>query len=250
MNAVIIDDKKKLRQLLKMLLKTYTPEVNVVGEADGVDSGIKLIHSLKVDLVFLDVEMQDGTGFDLLAYFPSAKFQVIFVTAHDHYALKAIKFNALDYLLKPVAHDELITAVNRAEKKMAKLAQDQENLRIPQLLSDESIKVEKKKIVLTDSENIHLVDKSEIIRCQSEGNYTHFYMSNNRSILVSKTLKEYIRDLDDHNFVRVHHSHLINLEYFSHYEKANGGVVHLKDGSSLPVAVRRKEVLLQALNRM
>ncbi len=247
MKAVIIDDKSSLRNALKLLVENHLPQVTIVGEAESVAKGNILIENVSPDLIFLDVELGDGTGFDILLKFPDAHFKVIFITAHDHYAIRAIKYSALDYLLKPVDVVELKEAVTKAENTLTRQAEKLRGKALEAMLHNMNAENSLKKIVLTDSENIHLLDKKDIIRCQAEGNYTHFFLTNNRKILVSQTLKEYVELLNDKNFFRVHHAHLLNLDYFSHFEKAHGGIVHMTDGSTLPVAVRRKDNLLKAL---
>lgn len=229
---------------MKLLLNTHAPEIEILGEAESVKSGLEAIEQHNPELILLDVEMEDGTGFDLLSQCPKPKFKVIFITAHDDYALRAIKFSALDYLLKPVDSTELKNALEKAKQQVS---EERNALSISTLVHNQNEKQENQKLVLSDSEKIYLVSKHEIIRCQSEGNYTKFFLTNNRELLISKTMKEYIKLLEGKQFFRTHQSHLINLEHFSHYEKADGGTVYMKDGSFLPVAVRRKDLLMEAL---
>jgi two-component system, LytTR family, response regulator len=243
MRAVVIDDESNLRQTTKALLSVYCPEVEVLGEADGVATGMALIKSQKPDLVFLDVEMADGTGFDIMHAFPQRDFAVIFITAHDDYAVRAFKFSAIDYILKPIDPDDLERAVKKAIKKLDSgvsglhLKALESNLKVPKL----------KRIVLRDAEKVYLVDISEIIRCESDDNYTNFYLTEGRKILVSNTLKEYETLFVNHDFFRCHQSHLINLHFFDHFDKREGGSICLKDGSVLPVSVRKREQLMKVL---
>lgn len=245
MQAVLIDDDANVRENLRTLLSIYASEIEILAEADGVKAGVACIKEHHPELVFLDVEMKDGTGFDVLSIYGAADFKVIFVTGHDAFAIKAFKFSAIDYLLKPVDPDELVNAV-----KKASVAHDQveEQLKISSLLDNQKQKDREQKILLKDADNVYLVAVDEIIRCESETNYTRFYMMDGRVLMVSKTLKEYDALFQEASFFRAHQSHLINLRHFDRFEKKDGGVVHMKDGSVLPVAVRKKEALLTALS--
>jgi len=244
MRTIIIDDKIAIRASLKMLLALYTPEVVLIGEADGVQTGLKCIQEHQPDLVLLDVEMEDGLGFDLLALCKEINFKVIFVTAHDAYAIKAFKYSAIDYLLKPVDPDELVKAIKKAQTQ---LSTHQQQLAFHTLQHNRQVKGQQHRLLLSDADHVYLVGIEEIVRCQSAGNYTQFHLTDKRSILVSKTMKEYANLLEDANFFRAHQSHLINLAHFNKYEKKDGGIVHMKDGSTLPVAIRRKERLFEVL---
>jgi two-component system, LytTR family, response regulator len=248
MKAVIIDDEKEQRELHKMILETYCPAIQVVGEANGVAAGVTLINKLAPDLVLLDIEMGDGTGFDLLKKLIPIEFKVIFVTAHHEFAVKAFKFSALDYLLKPIDPEELQLAVQKA---LSLHSQDKMKLQLSVLLSNiQDFAGEVKKLILKDSENIHLVSIGEIVRLESEKNYTTFFLTENRKILISKTLKEYEQILEDKGFFRCHQSHLVNLNYLVKIDKRDGGSLLMKDGVLLPLATRRKEELMRILENM
>ncbi|PIB34990.1 hypothetical protein BFP72_06080 [Reichenbachiella sp. 5M10] len=244
MRVVLVDDNDVVRDNLKTLLSMYAPEAEVVGEADGVQAGIACLKANKPDLLLLDVEMEDGTGFDLLAIYGQLDFKVIFITGHDAYAIKAIKFSAIDYLLKPVDPELLSNAIARAKQAMDT---QEENLKLTNLFQNQDSTLPDKKIVLKDAETIYLIAIKDIIRCESQANYTWFFISDGRKIIVSKTLKEYDALFESKYFFRAHQSHLINLMHFDRYEKKDGGVVHMKDGSTLPVAVRKKDALLSSL---
>jgi len=188
LRTIIIDDEYSVRNTLKKLIKSNCSNVRIVAEADGVKSGRKAIKKHHPDLILLDIKMDDGTGFDLLKQLEPVDFKIIFVTAYDQYAIKAIKFSALDYLLKPIDPDELSIAVNKAEKLVIEeLNQQLATLEDNMQTKDRS----KKKIILRTFDNIHLVKLSDIIYCESNDNYTNFNLLNNRKILVSTTLKEY-----------------------------------------------------------
>lgn len=241
MKVVLIDDQSHIRENLKMLLGEFVPEVAVIAEADGVKSGLECLRKYKPDLVFLDIEMADGTGFDLLNLVKERTFRVIFVTGHDGYAIRAFRVAAIDYLLKPVDPDDLIEAVEKA-KRQGPLQQVQLNEAVSSRSAGKL-----KQLVLSDADNVYLVQLSEIIRCQSEDNYTRFFLLDGRKLLISRTMKEFAELLEKAGFFRSHQSHLINLVFFDHLDKRDGGTIFLKDGSSVPLATRKKDNLLQAL---
>ncbi|HYG04507.1 MAG TPA: LytTR family DNA-binding domain-containing protein [Chryseosolibacter sp.] len=247
MRIVLVDDDFVIRDNLKTMLSIYAPDTHVVGEADGVKAGIACIKENRPDVVLLDVEMKDGTGFDLLSFYGPLDFKVIFVTGYDAYAVKAFKFSAVDYILKPVDPVELSAALQKA-----KLARDQneQQIGIANLVQNNRTDRLGKKIVLKDSETVYLVAIRDIIRCESETNYTRFYLLDGRVLMISRTLKEFDLLFEDHGFYRAHQSHLINLHHFDRYEKKDGGSVFMKDGSALPVAIRKKEALMSELERL
>ncbi|MEP4534235.1 MAG: LytTR family DNA-binding domain-containing protein [Cyclobacteriaceae bacterium] len=247
MRIVLIDDDDIVKDNLKTLLSIYAPDAEVIGEADGVKSGIACIRQYKPDLVLLDVEMGDGTGFDLLAMYGKLDFKVIFITGHDAYAIKAIKFSAIDYLLKPVDPELLSNALTRARQA---IDANEQNLKVSTLFQNQETPLLDQKIVLKDAETVYLVAIKDIIRCESQANYTWFFLADGRKIIVSKTLKEFDSLFESKYFFRAHQSHLINLLHFDRYEKKDGGIVHMKDGSELPVAVRKKDSLMSALERL
>lgn len=236
--AVIIDDIPEAITVLKSDLENYCVNIDVVGSAEGVVSGAKLIRELKPDLVFLDIQMKDGSGFDLLEIVSDAHFKLIFTTASDEYAVKAFKFSAVDYLLKPIDPDELMDAVSRVE------SQDKPTQRID-LLKENFIKT--KRIALNTLEKIHIVNVEEILRCESNINYTMFYFTDGSKLLVTKTLKEFDNLLSGHNFIRVHQSHLINTAFIKEFLKSDGIIV-MKDGTRVPVSTRKKQVLMDMIS--
>lgn len=245
--AVIIDDEINNQELISNLLKSYAENIQVVGLADSVDSAYKTIQEHQPDLIFLDVQMPDGTGFDLLKKFEKINFKIIFVTAHQEFALEAFKYSALDYILKPLSPANLLAAVKKAEETMGS---DELNMKLKILLNNiaEPIK-NKKKIVLKTMERIYSVDLDDIIRFESDGGYTKVYLTDGKRIMVSKTMKEYDDLLLDAGFLRVHHSHLINMNHLFCFEKAEGHVV-MKDDSVVPVSNRKKDHLMELLNML
>ena len=249
MKILLVDNEKKFRDTLRKLLELYCPEVTILGEANGVATGLAAIERYQPELVFLDVQMDDGTGLDLLRKIPGRNFEVVFTTAFDQFALDAIKLSALDYLLKPIDPDELMNSIDKANKSLAKQAQRLRYTQLEALLQnmEQSSRNSPKKIVLKDAENVYLVDINDIIRCEASGSYTQFHLTNNRKIMVSKNLREYENTLKAHGFYRSHHSHLFNIHQLDRYDKSIGGSLIMKDGSLVPVSVRRKEPLLKLL---
>lgn len=243
--AVIIDDEINNQELISNLLKTYADNVQVVGVANSVDTAYKTINEQHPDLIFLDIQMPDGTGFDLLKKFDKINFKIIFVTAHQEYAIEAFKYSALDYILKPLAPANLLAAVKKMEDA---ISSEELNLKLKTLLNNIAEPAKnKKKIVLKTMERIYSVDLDDIIRFESDGGYTKVYLADGKRIMVSKTMKEYDDLLMDAGFLRVHHSHLINMNHLFCFEKAEGHVV-MKDDSIVPVSNRKKDHLMELLN--
>jgi len=244
MRVVIIDDEAGARNNLRTLIHSRFPEIEVLGEADGVSTGQKLIETSRPDLAFLDVQMQDGTGFDLLAGLTRDDLQVVFVSAHDHFAITAIKFSAIDYLLKPVEEEELRVTL----EKIRQYREGNDIKMKLELLLGNLRRVDK--IALPSFQGIEFVRLDDIIRCESDNNYTMFYLTGGTKILVSKTLREYEDMLEARGFFRTHKSHLINLKYLKKYIKGEGGSVILDDGSEVLVSRRRKEDFLRMLTQI
>jgi two-component system LytT family response regulator len=247
LRTIIIDDEQSVRKTLEKLLGLYCPQVRLVDEAEGVDSGVKAIKKHHPDLVLLDIKMDDGTGFDLLKQLEPVDFKVIFITAYDQYAVKAIKFSALDYLLKPVDPGDLAEAVKKAEKMVVNELNQQLGILADNMQTHDK---SKKKIILKTFDQIYLVKMEDIIYCECQDNYTNFYLLNGKKILVSNTLKEYDEMLSEFGFFRIHKSYLINLIHIDRFEKAEGGAIVLENEIKLPVASRKKEQLLEMIHRI
>ena len=248
-SAILIDDDINLRNGMKGLLQLYAPQIAIIGEADSVVSGVEAIESLRPQVVFLDIQLNDGTGFDILekvtSFNGAQKSHIVFITAHEQYAIKAFRFSALDFLLKPVDPDELQKVIQKIKSEIEK---NDSSSHIDLLLENIRKKVDNfKRIALSTSDGIHLFDVSDIIRCESEDNYTKFFIKNSKPILISKTLKEYEELLSEHGFERIHQSHLINLNYLKSYIKKEGGYVIMADDSQLPISQRKKERLQDIL---
>lgn len=245
LTAVIIDDVSQARKTLKEDLATYCPNLEVIGEADGVVTGSKLLNKFKPDIIFLDIQLQDGTGFDILEILGDISFQVIFITASDEFAIKAFKFSAIDYILKPIDPDELIVAVQKISK-VNNSTQDNYDL----LLNTVKEQSAPKRIALHTLEKIHISEIANILRCESNGNYTTFYFKDGQKLLVTKTLKEYDKMLSEYKFARVHQSHLINTQQIKEFVKVDGGYIVMRDGSKIPVSLRKKSVVIKLLGNL
>ena len=242
--TLIIDDDESNRQIITDLLQKNCPNVSIIGEADGVQSGFESIRQFSPDLVLLDIRMEDGEAFDLLDKLGNINFKIIFITGFEEYALKAIKFSALDYLLKPVSVDELKLAVNKAENQIIKdlhlqLAELNNNLQ----------SINNKRIVLRTAEKLHMIPVHTIIRCEADRNYSKFFLENEKEIIVSYPLKDLEDMLIEQGFFRLHKSHIVNLSFVETYVKTDGGNVILSDGTSLPVADRKKSSFLKLFNK-
>lgn len=250
--SILVDDDKNLRNGLKALLSRYAPEITILGEAENVSDAISEISLKKPQVVFLDIQLNDGTGFDILEKLTEQngkiESQVVFITAHEQYAIKAFRFSALDFLLKPVDPEDLQKVI----EKIRKTVQKKDTFsHIDLLLENIRKKVDNfKRIALSTTEGIHLFDVSDIIRCESTDNYTTFHIRNSKPILISKTLKEYDELLSEQGFERIHQSHLINLAYLKSYIKKDGGYVIMADNSNLPVSQRKKDRLQELIKNL
>lgn len=240
--SVIIDDEQNAREALEQILTNFCEDIAIVGKAENIKTGKDLILKTKPDIVFLDIEMPDGTGFDLLEQLPEHNFSLIFATGHNDFALQAFQYNALDYILKPVDIDDVINAVEKAKKTKPQINEEL----VKQLLLSVNEK-QHKKLILKTSEEIHIITVDDIIRCEAEGGYTTFYLTDRNKILISKNLKEYESILKNNGFIRTHNSHLVNMNYIEKYKKSDGGFLIMKDKTQIPVSLRKKEAVLDAL---
>ena len=244
--ALIIDDENRTRDLMAKMINSFGLNIEAFPTAENVQSGIKSIEEMSPDIVFLDIQMPDGTGFDVLKAVKNKNFEVVFITAHEEFAIKAIKFSALDYLLKPIDPLELKLAVEKAIKAVDEKHEDiqfdalQHNMQPNQ----------KRRLVLKTQESVHVVELHEIIRCEADRNYTSFFLVGGKKILVSKTLKEYETLLTQHNFLRIQQSHLINLDYVDRYDKGNGGSVVMKDKSEVPLSPAKRDIFFKIIENL
>lgn len=247
MRAILIDDEQNNRENLLRMLAKHCPSVEILASCASVLEARQAVVEYRPDLLFLDIQLGDGTGFSLLESLPDLKLEIIFVTAYDNYAIKAIKVSALDYLLKPLDPLELIKAVEKAELIIQK---KHENVRMINFLKNESVPDKQKKIAVSVSDKIEFIEISSIIRCVSESNYTTFCLKSGEKIIASRTLKEYDELLSPYNFLRVHQSHLINLEEIKSFVKLEGGYIRMKDGSSVPISRQRRSLVLDMLSQI
>jgi len=240
--ALIIDDEQGNCENLEALLARYCPQIDVLESINHIAPAVESIITYKPHLIFLDIELAEGTGFDLLEMLPDKNFEVIFVTAFDRYALKAIKFCALDYILKPVNISELIKAVKRFEERQS----EKNNSQKVQLLL-ENLNAPNKRIALPLSDKMEFVLVDRILRCKSDGNYTHVYLTTGEKYMVCKSMKEFDELLTDYDFLRVHQSHLINLNEVKSYVRSDGGYISMSDGASVSISRQRREMVIEKL---
>ena len=242
--AIIIDDEKDARFLLRNLLERHFGDnINVVAEADDVAPGIKAIAEHKPDLVFLDIQMRKGTGFDLLAKMENIDFEVIFITAYNQYAVDAFKFSAFGYLLKPIKTKELGEVIHKLEDHLSVL-KNGINKRLKVLVENYGNDGEIQKLIISNVEGFQVVKVSSIVRLEGDRNYTHFILEDNKKITTSKSLGEYEELLNQYGFFRIHQSTIVSLRHITGYLKGDGGSVEMSDGANLKVSRHRKSEFL------
>jgi len=244
--AVLIDDEKNNLDNLAQLLKNCCPSVNIVAIARNADEGRNIILQHNPDLVFLDIQMPRKTGFDLLQSLTRYDFEVIFVTAYDQYGIQAVKFAAVDYLLKPINVDELQSAVNRAIEKSNKKKQNLQLENLIQLLQQQQNK-EEHRIALTTLKETRFIYTRQIVRCESSNNYSTFYLADGEKLLVSRPIHEYEDILKGYGFIRCHQSHLVNKKYIKSWVKEDGGYLLLDNGAQIPISRNKKDMVSEAL---
>lgn len=247
--AIIVDDELGARESLSKMIEKNCKQLEVIAKADSMLAAFEVITNKQPDLVFLDIEMPNGNAFDLLEKFKEINFNIIFTTAYDHYAIKAIKFSAVDYILKPIDPEELVEAVKRFEKKQ----NGEPNVLDKQfktLLSNVRPENKLKKVGIPDGDGLIFINLSDIIRCESDGNYTFFILTNGKKIIASRTLGEYEQMFTEDNFFRIHRSHLINLQHVKKYIKGEGGYVIMADDSQVEVSRRNKNEFLEKLSHV
>lgn len=245
--AVIVEDEIRSREFLKNLVEEFCTGVQVAAMAASVEEAVEAVNNYKPDLLFLDIELHTGTGFDVLQGVSYRNFSVIFTTAYDHYAVKAIKFSAVDYLLKPIDVEELQAAVQKASEKIQNNTSQQtlqlllKNLQKP---ADTDFS-----ITLATSEGLEFVPLQQIIRLEASGPYTHFYMKGGKKMMVSKNLKEYEMLLGDHHFFRVHNSHIINMKEVKRLIKTDGGYAVMNDDSMITISPKKRDEFMQQMGQ-
>lgn len=242
-NAIIIDDEQDAVEALSFLINTHCRNIKIIATANSISGGARAIQTYNPDIVFLDVEMPEGSGFDILKRIKDRNFQLIFVTAYDHYAIDAIKFSAVDYLLKPVDVDDLVNAVEKARKNSDKLKREQYDMLLENLLAGKP-----QKLALPDTDGFQYINIKQIIRIEAERSYSTFYMEGGKKIMVSQNIGVYEELLNKSGFYRIHHSHLINIDHIHRFVKTEGGAVIMADNSRVPVSRRNREELYKILN--
>ena len=242
LRTVIIDDEPNNITNLRALLEKYCPEVEITGTAANADEGIALIKSTSPELVFLDIQMPGKSGFDLLQSLPKPDFEIIFVTAYDKYGIQAVKFAALDYLLKPVNIEELKSAVSKAIQKSLLKKKNQQLENLVSLLEQRQNKDEHR-LALPTAKETRFVKTGDIVRCESSNNYTIFYFKDGEKLIVSKPIYEYEELLETYGFQRCHQSHLVNKQFIKSWIKEDGGYLLLDNGHQIPVSPQKKDLI-------
>ena len=236
-NVIIIDDEKEARRNLRQMLHLSCPSANIVGEASGVEEGIQAIRQMNPDAIFLDIQMDDGTGFDLLRSFPEPQFHVVFVTAYDQFAIKAFECNAIDYLLKPINPDRLIQAMKKIEQLSNKVQYFEQLSNLLDNIRHQRFET----IIIQTQEGQHYIRLENIIRLEADKGYSTFYCKNRKDILVSKTIKKFEELLPADDFFRTHQSHIINRKFVKSYIKEDGGFIEMEGGYHIPIARKNKD---------
>ena len=247
LRTILVDDEPHCRESLKHVIGEYCPEIEVVKECGSVESAVKALFDIPVDMLFLDVMMADGTGFDVLEQTRDIPYRTIFTTAHDEFAIRAIRFSAIDYLLKPICVDDLVNAVARVPR-----GPDTTDVRSHQLQTlrghINAHATAPEMMALPTQDGLTFIEVRTIIRCEAKSNYTEVRTTRGISITVCKTLREFEDLLKPYAFIRIHHSHLINLHHLRNYVKGKGGYVIMSDDGEIEVSVRKKEEFLKRLH--
>lgn len=247
LKVIIIDDEPDAVKAISLIISEYCSFVKIVGSAGSITEGREKIMGLKPDIVMLDIEMPRGNGFDLLESLPNRNFEVIFVTAYNHYAIKAFKYSAIDYILKPIDIDEFVTALEKARNRLSmpgsfesRFSSLRSNLR----------EAYPTKIALTTLDNMEFIDVTNIIRIEANGSYCNVFLNDNNSIMVSKSMKEFQDILEPDTFFRSHNSHIININHVKRFWFKDGGYLELDDNSNVPISRRKKDEFLKIVNRI
>ncbi len=242
MKAIIIDDEPDCVKLLALQLKMSCPQVEVVAECTSAEQGIRAIRTCQPDMVFLDIEMPKINGFQLLEAVGDIDFAVVFVTAYDKFAVKAFKYSAVDYLLKPTDTKDLQTAVMRVERSRKV---DSRQLELLKQCLATNIKTLPEKIALPHQDGVIFVELKQVLYCESDNNYTRFFLANGHKHLVSKTLRDVQETLEERNFLRISRQHVVNLDHITKFVKGDGSYVVMSDGQTITVARSQKEKLVE-----
>lgn len=246
LRTIIIDDEKKAIKSIELIANEHCPNISIVGKATSAIEGIKEIQSKKPDIIFLDIEMPHGSGFDLLESIPERDFDVIFVTAYNNYAIKAFKFSAVDYILKPIDIQELINAVKKVEDSRNKLKKTYHNYNV--LLENIKSTVPSK-LAIPTTDGLEYINTEDIIRIEADRSYSNIFLKNGKKIMVSRSLIVFQDMLDDNKFFRTHKSHLINLNHVKKYFRFDGGYIEMIDNSKVSVSRRKKDDFIQIMKK-
>jgi two-component system LytT family response regulator len=244
MKAVIVEDELHSRETLRNLIEEFCPDVQVSGMAGSVQQAVEIIRQVKPNIVFLDIELQIGTGFDVLAQLSDLTFDVVFTTAYEHYAIRAIKFSSLDYLLKPIDLEELQQALQKAKTHQNESALKQQYEILLANMAGKGMK----RICLSTADRLEFVHVEEIVLCEANGSYTNVYLKGNKKIMVSKNLKEYETLLLDENFMRVHNSFLINLNEVKQFVKSEGGYILMNNDQQVSISPKKRDEFFARMN--
>lgn len=239
MKTIIVEDKAYVRKAFLGLLNLIDNNINVIGECETVADAVTVTKSCKPELVFLDINLPDGNAFDFLAQTQELSYKVIFITAHEEFALKALKAGAVDYLLKPIDIDDLKLALQKIEKSPAK--QNQESI----IKAHEAFNQNNSKLILSLQDSYQIINIRELVYCKSDKGYTTFYLNDNKRYIASKSMKEFESKLIENGFTRPHQSYMVNLKFVDKYDKS--GTIHLKNNQKIPVSVRKKESFISKL---
>jgi len=250
MLALVVDDEKRARETICKIIELYTPSITTVMEAATVKDAVLAIRLHKPQLIFLDIRLEDGNGFDVLEQVKNRSLNVIFITAYNEYALKALKISAIDYILKPIDPEEFVEAVRKTMSKIAKNKIEERIDLFLQNMNTKDTEVVLNKITLRTLDNIYIVKIADIIYCQAERNYTTFYLLGGEKIIVSKNLREYEELLPKDGFMRPHQSYLVNLNHIIRYEKGDSHLLICSEGCNIPVSLRKREQVVKALNNI
>ncbi len=248
LKVVIVEDEKRSRETLRTLLEEFCKDVQVIATASSVNEAVKVLSVFSPDVVFLDIELQTGVGFDVLEQIKEPDFEIIFTTAFEKYAIQAIKFSSLDYLLKPIDLDELKQAVEKARERMDTNIYRQQIETLMQSIGKESHKQEK--ICLATTSGMEFIAIEDIVLCKADGSYTSFILRDTSTLLVSKHLKEYENLLAEQQFMRVHNSYLINLKEVKKYIKSDGGYIIMSNDMHVSISPRKKDELIESMKKI
>jgi two-component system, LytTR family, response regulator len=249
MKAILVDDEKDSLKILEALIKKCAPEVEVIASCYDATDATSKIKKLKPDIVFLDVEMRGLTGFDLLAQISAKDFEVIFTTSHERFALKALKAGAIDYLVKPVQAEDLQQAIKKVQAKQMHTSSSQQQLEmLMNYFKPQKPKV--RRVALTASDHLVFVDTNDIVYCESDSNYTTFFLTKGDKVVISKTLKDVEEILEGDDFFRIHASYLINMKHVSKFTRGDGGYVVMSNNQQLTVSRKKKDEFFEMFSKL